>query len=571
MQRSMLVPVAAFLAATTLAFASPTTETTDADMRPVTISYHYPGQDANVYDMAYIEEHDVVWKYIEEKFNVKLEFPSTPGNFETVLTGMASGDIGDIVMNWVGVRMPAPTWRDWINDGLVIDLKEMVDAEPERYPILDEIFDDPIFRLYNEKQNGDLDSYYMVHQGFAFRDPQNSILFNGYMLEELGLAVPQTYDELIAAMRAAKRELGAGGFGWPTYGGTNFFGLEDQFFRPNCLEIAGMWQRPDGTWYDAAIDPSNKAMWEEIQGYAEEGLFYPNLITKEWMENLNLLFANKLLASAPKAPNPGSYTSIWQRFQEVYPDAVRAQHFPALSRPLTGPTGCVSQERAVPFQVRMGAFIPVHSDNPDRALDVLHYTLTDEFQNMRWFGIQGVHYTRDDMSDFDMAAFFADVKGIERSGRTFESMDPRDILWENFKNTTSYRSGIVPYEAYGNFYEAHQNWRNVMYERLVPHVQANCDQECLDVYYNWQEEGWKALPQWMDFIALSDEEVQIQKALQDVSTKWFVQFLLGNEDVQTEWDNYVAEYEAAGAGQFLAAWSSKAQAAQGNWERVVGK
>ncbi len=73
----------------------------------------------------------------------------------------------------------------------------------------------------------------------------------------------------------------------------------------------------------------------------------------------------------------------------------------------------------------------------------------------------------------------------------------------------------------------------------------------------------------MDFIALSDEEVQIQKALQDVSTKWFVQFLLGNEDVQTEWDNYVAEYEAAGAGQFLAAWSSKA--AQGNWERVVGK
>ncbi len=83
-------------------------------------------------------------------------------------------------------------------------------------------------------------------------------------------------------------------------------------------------------------------------------------------------------------------------------------------------------------------------------------------------------------------------------------------------------------------------------------------------------EAWEALPQWMDFISLSDEAAQIQSALNDVRTRWFVDFLLGNKDVATEWDAFVQEYKERGGDQILAEWAHEADEARAQWEAVVG-
>ena len=92
----------------------------------------------------------------------------------------------------------------------------------------------------------------------------------------------------------------------------------------------------------------------------------------------------------------------------------------------------------------------------------------------------------------------------------------------------------------------------------------------VEVWENFLSEGWEALPQWLDFISLSDEAAQIQTALSDVKIKWWVDFLLGNKDVATEWDAFVQAYKERDADQLLAEWEQKANQARTQWEAVVG-
>ena len=553
------------------AFAAGTTEqgTAGADEQPlVTITRNYRGWDPSRIDWDYVAENDVILRHIEETFNVKVEMPFTAGDYQVVVAGMASGDIGDVIDTWVGhPSNPVAQWRDWIKDGLIVDLKEIVDANPGRYPVLEILFDDPVYRLYNLKQNGDLDAYYLVHPGWATRRPIGSIAFNGYLLGELGLDVPETYDELVHAMRRAKQELGVSGYGWPTYGGTQFSYMARHFFQPQGAEIDGFWMDADGNWFDAAIDPGNQAIWEEVQTLAEEGLFHPRWLTGELWDYMDDLVAGKHLAGSFKGPNPSQYLYFWDRFKQAHPEANMEEHMPQMLHPLRGPGGHATTYQ-VPFAVRRGNFIPVYSEDPERALDVLHYTLTEEFQYMRWFGVKGVHYTRDDRSDFDLAKLFDTMKGYFYMGKTVDDVDPMRVMYEPFYNTTHYNAGIVPYETYGSFYDAHLNHIDMRWERSRDFYAAQGN--TVEVWENFRSEGWEALPQWLDFISLSDEAAQIQSALSDVKIKWWVDFLLGNKDVATEWDAFVQAYKERGADQLLAEWEQKANQARTQWEAVVG-
>ena len=59
-------------------------------------------------------------------------------------------------------------------------------------------------------------------------------------------------------------------------------------------------------------------------------------------------------------------------------------------------------------------------------------------------------------------------------------------------------------------------------------------------------------------VALSEEEQQVQAALTDVKNKWWVAFVLGNKDVEADWDSYVAEYNERRAGKMLFdAWNNQ--------------
>ena len=278
----------------------------------------------------------------------------------------------------------------------------MVKADPDRYPILNMIGSDPVWKLYNNYYNGDPEAFYAVYGARIRRRANNGIIYNGYILKELGLKVPETYTDFVAAPRKARRDKGIAGFGWTAYKGTNWGAISALFFEPPGTRMAGLAQDDKGNWYDATINPENQQVWKQVQGYWKEGLFFPNFLTAELYDFLDDLIAGKLLAGDVKSPNVGQYNMAWGLFKEKYPNAVMETDMPEGEYPLRGSKGTGPDPLAtVTFQNVWQTIIPYSCKYPGRALDVIEYMLSDEGQSLHFWGVKGIHYTKDDVYNKD--------------------------------------------------------------------------------------------------------------------------------------------------------------------------
>ena len=192
--------VLTFLLAGAHVFAASQEEAAAGEMERVSIGFMHRGWDPSAWDADLVAQ-DRIWAYMEEKFNIdfRMEFG---GSGDIIVASMAAGTAPDIVTMWPGHPwLGIPTWQSWINDGVLTSLNDLVSADPERYPILNTIFQDPVYRLYNLVQNGGVDNYHALMGGNRFKPITDSaIVYNGFMLDELGLEVPATYDEQISAM-----------------------------------------------------------------------------------------------------------------------------------------------------------------------------------------------------------------------------------------------------------------------------------------------------------------------------------------------------------------------------------
>lgn len=577
-------------------------------MERVPIGMLYRGFDPTGWDMDLVAQ-DRIWAHVEETFNVDFSMEyGGGGDGEYIVSIMAAGTAPDLVMMWPGHPWLGLTrWQGWIEDGLLTNVGEIVNAQPDRYPILHAIFQDPVYRLYNLVQNGGADNYYAVMTGNRFKPITDSaIVYNGFMLDELGLDVPETYEEQIHAMRQARDRLGATGFGWPTYKGIHWKGLNYLYFQTQGLEVGFGGPRDtsfaldaNGDWYDAAIDPRNQVIWQTVQQHAAEQLIYPGWLTGELFDYIDQMAAGKHLSGMYKGPRPDAYIQNFKKFQAANPEATLAD-FPQMLHPIRGPGGR-AHDTEVPLGVYRAITVPSFSDNPDRALDLVEWWVSEEGQAARWFGIKGIHYTRDDYGDFDMEEFFEDIRGQWMQGRTLEEMEaqaPGDLMWYPGVATSNYDNGIVPYAEFGNWFEAIQHVRDVRTEResaaLAVPEGSSCEApfsdvwrgggcaECAgpnppswcqfqaanEVWSTFLAEGWEGWPQYLDLVVLSEEETQIAAALTDIRNKWWVAFVLGNKDVMADWDDYVAEYRAAGGDQLMDAWTTKVAEAKATWDSV---
>ena len=594
-----LLLIAAFALAGTHVFAAAQDEMAAGEMERVSIGFMYRGWDPSAWDMDLVAQ-DRIWAYVEEKFNIDLSI-EYGGSGDIIVASMAAGTAPDLVMMWPGHPwLGIPTWQSWINDGLLTNLNDLVSADPERYPIINTIFQDPVYRLYNLVQNGGVDNYHALMTGNRFKPITDSaIVYNGFMLDELGLEVPATYDEQITAMRMARDQLGATGFGWPTYNGTHWKGLNYLYFQTHGQEVDGYHLDEDGNWYDAAVDPGNKAIWATVAEHAGEQLLYPGWLTGELFEYIDQLVAGKHLSGMYKGPRPDGYMAHFEKFQTANPGATLAD-FPQGLHPISGPGGRAHDD-AVPLGVYRATAIPAFADNPDRALDLLEWWVGDEGQIARWFGIKGIHYTQDDFSDFDMDGFFKDIQGQWLQGKTLQEVlesSPHDVSWSPGKATSNYDNGIVPFAETGSWFDAYFNLRDVATERAnaalaVPDgvecsapftaiwqgggcaacTGANPSKWCQfqagnELWHTFLAEGWEGWPQYVDLVALSEEEQQVQAALTDVKNKWWVAFVLGNKDVDADWDTFVAEYNEAGGAMLFETWNAKVAEARATWDSI---
>ncbi|MBO2516211.1 MAG: hypothetical protein CW338_02900 [Clostridiales bacterium] len=150
---------------------------------------------------AYLVGAAEAFNGIQDKYEVVVESQPYSGFTSTVSTAVRSGDGPDIIFNY------ASEAASYVDDGLVADLSQYIygDDGIEGFETC----------LAEGVMNGEVDGFSdgAIHYLPAYTT--GPILFyNKTMLDELGIAVPTTWEEVEAACRTIKAEKGIPGLGF---------------------------------------------------------------------------------------------------------------------------------------------------------------------------------------------------------------------------------------------------------------------------------------------------------------------------------------------------------------------
>ena len=180
----------------------------EAEREHVTIRF---AQFGNNLDDAEGYENDPIRQAIEDAVNITLEYDTgTEGFDDRMETELYTGAAADLFPTWGESEKIA----SHIENELVVNIGEIINADPDRYPTLYKIINSDEYKMYNELYTGDPDATYAIYSISAFADPSFSgvSVYNQAILDEVnGGAVPQTVDEFLAYCEAAGS---AGYVGW---------------------------------------------------------------------------------------------------------------------------------------------------------------------------------------------------------------------------------------------------------------------------------------------------------------------------------------------------------------------
>ena len=576
-RRLLLVVGVILLAGSFSVFAGAQSETAQGEEAPAEFTVMY-------YAYKEITEDDVakdrIKNAIEDKLNVKFNvvmrtYESHAATHENLAAEMAAGTAMDYNWAFVGTHMPVAAWQKWLRDGLVVNIGEYVAAEPDRYPVLTELFKDPYWRLFNYKNNNGVDNNYAMWSAIVQKAPRGGIVYNGSMLKGLGLEKPpETYEDFIQTLRDAHEKYDVPAYGWIAYNGVWWGAIGWHFFEPQGKHIGctprdnaaqRFFQRENGDWYDAAIAPENKAVWKELQGYVREGLFNPTWLTEDWYQWTNDKWpADQIFCGDVNwTQDPSIVDMMYTSYKATHPDAKLGVDVIVGETPLMGPGGNHSKVQQVSLGYWGLKFIPFTTKQPDRLIDVIEYLMSDDGRDLQNYGVKGVHWTKDDKSDWNVDEWAKDFM--------IYLLKPEDArtatTWPIFDPILSF-SYYFQFEKYG-YYGALER-APVLTDERQPMTEAK-EYSAMLVDKLYSRGIYDEQPYYMTLVQLTEDENFIEKRLTDIRNKWWSKFLSDEADVDATWDEYVAEYKAAGVDKLVAAWSRQFGEAKSIFDELTTK
>ena len=488
-------------------------------------------------------ENDPIKKAIEEAVNVTLEYDTgTDGFDDRMQTELFTGGAADLFPTWGESEKIA----QWSQEGLVVNIAELVNAEPDRYPTLYKIINSAEYKAYNELYTGNADAAYAIYAVAAFADPSFSgvPVYNQAILDAAnGGKVPATVEEFIAYTEAA----GAAGYvgWWPRNDKlTNWGQIDMTLAAPQGTTIQApkgdAWSGfvPSGTigtdsekWTLATVSDKSKAVVKQLaEMYAAGGLDSGIGIKGDFDDAYSDFGAGKIGAADFGFGYPG-------QFRDFYKTAWAAANTGAQMSDLTLGTSLTSggnYGKTYTTGTWIGAhyFIPTSCENPDRVLDLVEYLASAEGQDLLHNTTNYV-YRADQGPDYWNAATAPYGYSDGRCKYVWFSYLFSGTEYEvNFRDNEWWTAVSHPIDN-SNEWATEEDAALVDYAKGVVSGFADKVVEYLPAYYN--------------MISLPAEAADIRTKLQDISNQYLTQMIGGQLDVETGWAKYVAEYEAAGA------------------------
>ncbi len=515
--------------------------TTNADRENVNIRFAQFGNSVDDVDGM---ENDPIKAAIESAVNVSLEYDTGADGFDDRMqTELFTGGAPDLF----------PTWGEsdkiskWVSDGLVVNISEIVNADPDRYPTLYKVINSEEYKAYNKLYTGDADNAYAIYGVAAFAEPSFAgvSVYNQAILDEVNSgAVPATVDEFLAYASAAGQ---AGYVGWWPRNDklTNWNEIDKTLAAPQGTTIMApsgdAWTGfiPSGTlgtddeyWTLATTSEKSKEVIKQLaQLYATGGLD-ANIGVKGDFDDAYADFgAGKIGAANFGFGYPGQfkdfYTSCWLA---ANPSAQMSDLTLGTALTENGTTGTTYTTGT---WIGSHYFIPTSCENPDRVLDLVEYLASSAGQDLLQNTVDGVFDTShgsDYWNDINKAYGYGD------DGRC-------KYVWFSYIFCgTEYRVDFENngwWEAVSNPSDYSEEWATESDQALTSYAQGIID--------TFVDSAVTSLPAYYNLISLSSDASDIRTKLSDITNSYLTQMIGGQMDIDANWDSYVSEYENAGA------------------------
>lgn len=525
-------------------------ENPNAGRENVTIRF---SQYANNTDDQEYMANDPIKKAIEEAVNVTIEYDTgIEGYDDRLATELAVGAAPDLFPTW-GV---APLLRKYAEEEAVYDIGKIINADPERYPILYKIINHPTYKMYNKMYTGDENATYAIYSFSARAYPNfNGVpAYNTAILEEVNDGVvPSTVSEFVAFTEKAAD---AGYSGWWPFNNklTNWAEIDRTIANPlgTTLRTPATWDwiwtgfLPDdpakiGTdeehWTLMTVSDKSKEVVRLLaEMYAKNGI-HNGVGTLVDEDDGYAAFNNGTLASY--GYSYGYYTQfkkLYDSWMSAHPDGSLRDL--TLGTALTDDDGNWMQIYDVPVYLGSHYFIPTSCEYPERVLDLVEFLASNEGQKLIFCGIEGLTYT---MDGEDIVFDIEEITNINKH-YGYPYQDTCRYVWFTYLFCTSEMMLNLEdndwWDAVTTPYDPTMDW--------ATDDDRECFQYALDTVQEFVDDVYVVIPSYYGMATLDAEWADVQTKLYEITNRYLAQMVGGQLDIDTGWEQYRAEYEAAG-------------------------
>lgn len=525
-------------------------ENPNAGRENVTIRF---SQYANNTDDQEYMANDPIKKAIEEAVNVTIEYDTgIEGYDDRLATELAVGAAPDLFPTW-GV---APLLRKYAEEEAVYDIGKIINADPERYPILYKIINHPTYKMHNKMYTGDENATYAIYSFSARAYPNfNGVpAYNTAILEEVNDGVvPSTVSEFVAFTEKAAD---AGYSGWWPFNNklTNWAEIDRTIANPlgTTLRTPATWDwiwtgfLPDdpakiGTdeehWTLMTVSDKSKEVVRLLaEMYAKNGI-HNGVGTLVDEDDGYAAFNNNTLASY--GYSYGYYTQfkkLYDSWMSAHPDGSLKDL--TLGTALTDDDGNWMQIYDVPVYLGSHYFIPTSCEYPERVLDLVEFLASNEGQKLIFCGIEGLTYT---MDGDDIVFDIEEITNINKH-YGYPYQDTCRYVWFTYLFCTSEMMLNLEdndwWDAVTTPYDPTMDW--------ATDDDKECFQYALDTVQEFVDDVYVVIPSYYGMATLDAEWADVQTKLYEITNRYLAQMVGGQLDIDTGWKQYRAEYEAAG-------------------------
>lgn len=506
----------------------------------------------NTDDQEYMA-NDPIKKAIEEAVNVTIEYDTgIEGYDDRLATELAVGAAPDLFPTW-GV---APLLRKYAEEEAVYDIGKIINADPERYPILYKIINHPTYKMYNKMYTGDENATYAIYSFSARAYPNfNGVpAYNTAILKEVNDGVvPSTVSEFVAFTEKAAD---AGYSGWWPFNNklTNWAEIDRTIANPlgTTLRTPATWDwiwtgfLPDdpakiGTdeehWTLMTVSDKSKEVVKLLaEMYAKNGI-HNGVGTLVDEDDGYAAFNNGTLASY--GYSYGYYTQfkkLYDSWMSAHPDGSLRDL--TLGTALTDDDGNWMQIYDVPVYLGSHYFIPTSCEYPERVLDLVEFLASNEGQKLIFCGIEGLTYT---MDGEDIVFDIEEITNINKH-YGYPYQDTCRYVWFTYLFCTSEMMLNLEdndwWDAVTTPYDPTMDW--------ATDDDKECFQYALDTVQEFVDDVYVVIPSYYGMATLDAEWADVQTKLYEITNRYLAQMVGGQLDIDTGWEQYRAEYEAAG-------------------------